>query len=62
MEPLPGQIADPPGAVIVENHEEYEVERVLASRTRNRNLQYRVKWTSYDGGFSGVCPSNIIKS
>ena len=35
-------------AVVMEDNEEYEVERVLASRTRNDKLQYRVKWTGYD--------------
>ena len=47
-DPLPGQQAPPPPAVIVDGEEEWEVERVLDSRTYYRHFQYLVKWKGYD--------------
>lgn len=45
---MPGQINDPPPAVVVDGDIEYEVEHLLASRISRRKLQYRAKWKGYD--------------
>ena len=47
-DPLPGQVNEPPGPVVVQDEEEYEVQEVLASRLIRNQLQYRVKWVGYD--------------
>ena len=47
-DPLPGQINPPPPPVIVGDHEEWEVEKIVDSRMHYRTLQYRVKWRGYD--------------
>ena len=44
---LPGQINEPPPAILVNGDIEYEVEH-LASRLSRRKLQYRAKWKGYD--------------
>jgi hypothetical protein len=47
-DPLPGQLSPPAPAVIVDGEEEWEVERILDSRTYYRHFQYLVKWKGYD--------------
>ncbi|KAH0604569.1 uncharacterized protein H6S33_006946 [Morchella sextelata] len=47
-QPLPGHIQPPPPPVVVEGEEEFEVQEVLDSRIRHRQLQYLVKWTGYE--------------
>ena len=47
-DPLPGQVNDPPPAIQVNGQEEWEVEEILAVRSRRGKLQYRVKWVGYD--------------
>jgi RNase H-like domain found in reverse transcriptase/Reverse transcriptase (RNA-dependent DNA polymerase)/Integrase zinc binding domain/Integrase core domain/Chromo (CHRromatin Organisation MOdifier) domain len=47
-DPLPGQHQEPPPAIEVNGEQEYEVERILASRWNRSKLEYRVKWTGYD--------------
>lgn len=47
-EPLPGQHADEPPPITVNDQDEWEVEEILASRLRYRKLQYRAKWIGYD--------------
>src|SRR3954470_24330625 len=37
----------PPPAVTVDDHDEYEVERILDSRRRRNALEYLVKWVGY---------------
>jgi hypothetical protein len=46
-EPLPGQAQDPRKPIEIEDHEEWEVEEILASRIHYRKLQYRVKWVGH---------------
>jgi hypothetical protein len=38
----------PPGPIQVDDHPEFEVEEILASRRRGRGIQYLVKWQGYD--------------
>jgi hypothetical protein len=38
----------PPPSIEIENHEEYEVEKVLDSRQRWGKLEYLVHWCGYD--------------
>jgi hypothetical protein len=40
----------PPDPVTVEGEEEYEVDKITDSRIFRRQLQYRVKWKSYEEG------------
>jgi hypothetical protein len=44
---LPGRVQSPPPPVIVDDHEEYEVEEVLDSRESDGKLKYRVRWKNY---------------
>ena len=37
----------PPPAVLVDEHEEFEVEQVLARRSHRRRIEYLVKWVGY---------------
>ena len=46
-DPLPGQIPPPPPPVIIDNEEEFEIDDILDSRTFNKKLQYKVKWSNY---------------
>jgi transposase InsO family protein len=48
LEPLRGQISDPPTPMKVNDEDEWEVERILAVRLHYRKLQYRVKWIGHD--------------
>jgi hypothetical protein len=45
---FPGRVQGPPPSIEIENHEEYEVEKVLDSRRRRGNLEYFVHWSGYD--------------
>lgn len=49
-QPLPGQLAEPQGPVVVDNNDEWEVDDILDSRYfgRNKRLQYRAKWTGHE--------------
>ncbi|KGY14979.1 hypothetical protein PABG_12091 [Paracoccidioides brasiliensis Pb03] len=46
--PLPGQVNVTPDPVKIEGENEWEVEKVLASRISRGKLQYRVKWPGFD--------------
>lgn len=45
---FPGRVQNPPPSIEIENHEEYEVEKVLDSRRRWGKLEYLVHWYGYD--------------
>jgi hypothetical protein len=44
---IPGRIQDPPPPVVVDDHEEFEVEEILDSRVRYGKLQYFVHWKDW---------------
>jgi len=44
---IPGRVQDPAPPVIVDGHEEFEVEEVLDSRVRYGKLQYLVHWKDW---------------
>ena len=45
---FPGRVQDPPPSIKIENHEEYEVEKILDSRRNRGKLEYFVHWSGYD--------------
>ncbi len=45
---LPGQKNEPPGSIVVNDEDEWEIDDILDSRRYRRRLQYRVKWNDYD--------------
>lgn len=49
QDPLPDQHLAPPPPVNVQDHDEYEVDEILATRYfgKGKRLQYRVKWRGY---------------
>ncbi len=47
-DPLPGQKNEPPGSIVVNDEDEWEIDDILNSRRYRRRLQYRVKWNGYD--------------
>lgn len=47
-DPIPNRHSSPPpDPVIINDHEEYEVEQILNSRVFRRQFQYLVKWKGY---------------
>lgn len=47
-DPLPGQLEEPGEPVEIDGENEWEVERILASRMSRGKLQYRAKWIGFD--------------
>lgn len=47
-DPLPGQHDEPGEPVVVHEQEEWEVDRILASRLFRGKLKYRVNWKGHD--------------
>ena len=47
-DPLSGQVVEPPDAFEINGEQEWEVEKVLASRLYRKKLQYRVTWLGWD--------------
>ncbi len=47
-DPLPGQTNEPPGLIVINDEDEWEIDDILDSRRYRRRLQYRVKWKGYD--------------
>ena len=43
-----GRMQSPPPSIKIENHEEYEVDKILDSRRRWGKLEYFVHWSGYD--------------
>jgi len=46
-DPIPGRAPAEPAPVIVDGHEEYHVEKLIASNWRNGHFQYKVSWRGY---------------
>ena len=45
--PFPGTAQPPPEPVEVQDHLEWEVNKILDSRQRGKKIQYLVEWTGY---------------
>ena len=45
---IPGRIQPSPPCIEMDNHVEYEVEKVLDSRQRRGKLEYFIQWRGYD--------------
>ena len=43
---------EPPPAIEVDDHEEYEIERILDSKQKRKKKFYLVKWTGYSDKFN----------
>jgi hypothetical protein len=48
LPPIDGQHPSEPQATIVDDNDEYEVERILDSKLRYRKLYYHVQWAGYN--------------
>ena len=47
--PLPGQVNKPPPPIQIEDgEEEWEVEKILASKITRKKVFYRASWIGYD--------------
>jgi len=46
--PLPGQNRELEEPVLINSEPEYEIDKILASRTYHRRLQYKVNWVGHD--------------
>jgi len=46
-EPIPGYLQPPPPLVVIQEKQEWEVEKIPDSRCYGNQIQYRVKWTSF---------------
>jgi hypothetical protein len=63
---LPGQLQEPGPPIVVNGQEEWDVDKVLASRGYYGKLQYRVQWVNgepdpawyYASNFTG-CPHKL---
>src|SRR5947208_3323187 len=44
---FPNRTQDPPEPTLIDNEQEFEVEKILGTRTHNRKRQYLIKWTGY---------------
>ena len=44
---IPGWTASEPAPIIVEGHQEYEIEKIIASNWFNKHFQYKVKYKGY---------------
>jgi len=44
---IPGRIQEPPLPIQTDQHEEYEVEKILDSRIKHKKLEYYVNWKGY---------------
>jgi hypothetical protein len=42
-------------------NEDYEVEKILKTRTRNGKKEYLIKWRSYDSTFNSWIPEENLK-
>ena len=61
-ENLHGPTHDPPPPEIINNQEEYEVERILDSRMSGRQgLQYLVKWKGYNASHNSWEPAQNLE-
>ena len=45
---FPGRVQSSPPSIEIENHEEYEVDKILDSRRRWEKLEYLVYWSGDD--------------
>lgn len=57
---IPGRIPPIPKPIIVDSEEEMEVEQILDSRFRNRQLQYLVKWKDLSPAENSWEPANHL--
>jgi len=57
--PLPGQVNDPPPAVVVSGNDEWEVQEILASKVIYGKLRYCAKWVGYDTDLNWYPASNF---
>jgi len=53
----------PPGPVFIKDKEEWEVEQVLATRKRGRNIWYKIRWKGFDTSNDSWEPmENLVNS
>ena len=47
-DPIPGQAPSEPSPIIVEGHQEYEIEKIIAANWFNKHFQFKVKYKGYN--------------
>jgi len=47
IEPIPGHYQPPPTPIIIQEQQEWEVEKIMDSRRQRNQIQYQVKWTGF---------------
>lgn len=57
---IPGQPQRNPPPVIVKDHEEYEVQSILDSRTHRGQSQYKIRWQGYNADHDTWEPAEAI--
>ncbi|KHJ32483.1 hypothetical protein EV44_g2899 [Erysiphe necator] len=56
---LPGQINDEPLPINITGDDEWEIEKVLASRVKRQRLEYRVAWLNKDEDLDWISASDL---
>ena len=59
---IPGRKPTNPPPIIIDSEEEWEVEEILDSRLKNRQLQYLVKWMGTNSSENSWEPDKNLKN
>jgi hypothetical protein len=60
-EEIEGSFYEQELVIFDKQNEDYEVEKILKTRTRNGKKEYLIKWRSYDSTFNSWIPEKNLK-